>query len=267
MPKSRGGLGSETQSPVAAGAGCVSVSGGGFPMVPLEAVAQWGTFSNRHYPYSINYQCPLCGQLVTFTLAEPNFDSQRNTISATARCPNCRERVRFWVIDPIDAKQQGSGAPPRCRALWMYPPLTLRRDPMKGLNQIPPEIRKFYIATITEYNSGHWDATAVLCGKVLEGILERLLPEDARYGTLAQQVRALGEKVDLHQPLTNLADALREGRNLAAHFDLSVETDRSIADQMVDLLEYLLEYLFVLPANVAALREALKGEDKEEAAS
>lgn len=133
---------------------------------------------------------------------------------------------------------------------------------MKGLDQIPPEIRKAYVSTVNVYNTKEWSATAMLCRRVLEGIVKHLLPEDERDAPLAQQLRSLGAKVDLAKPLTGLADALRQGGNLGAHFDLTVEPGQEMASKMVDLLEYLIEYLFILPGNVESLRRRVRAEEQ-----
>lgn len=161
--------------------------------------------------------------------------------------------MRFWAIDPKNVKDQSK----ECKALGIYPKPTLKREPISGIDKIPPDIGRAYVSTVSVFNAGVWPATATCCRRVVEGIAQNLLPEDMQNKPLAQQLDELKTKVDLTKPLTSLADALRKGGNLGAHFDLAKEPDESTASQMVDLLEYLIEYLYILPAQVESLHKTV----------
>lgn len=220
--------------------------------IALEFVAQWQQVNNKWIPQSIDIHCPFCGRQVTFTLTDFNLDGKRNTMAASSQCPGCHQQVRFWVIDP---KPYGDTQGRECQSLCIYPKPTLNRNPMAGMDKIPTEIGRAYASTVNVYNAGEWTATAVLCRRVLEGIAKNLLPEEKQKKPLAQQLTDLTTEVDLAKPLTSLADAIRKGGNLGAHFDLEREPDETTASQMVDLLEYLMEYLYVLPADVDSLHK------------
>ena len=59
-------------------------------------------------------------------------------------------------------------------------------------------------------------------------------------------------------PLRELADAVRKGGNLGAHFDVDNEPDEQLASVMLDLCEDLLEYLFVLPKRIDDLHSRIE---------
>ncbi len=218
--------------------------------ISLKFVAQWQQVGNKWVPQSVDISCPFCGRHVTFTLFEYATDGKRNTIAASGSCPGCHEQARFWIIDP---KPFGDTQGRECQALCIYPKPSLSREPMAGLDKIPEDIGRAYASTVNVFNAGEWTATAVLCRRVLEGIAKNLLPEDKQKRPLAQQLSELASEIDLSRPLTSLAEAIRKGGNLGAHFDLDREPDEPTASQMVDLLEYLMEYLYVLPADVDSL--------------
>lgn len=220
--------------------------------IPLEFVAQWQQVNNKWTPQSVDIHCPFCGRHVTFALGEFNLDGQRNTMAASAQCPGCHQKARFWVIDPTPF---GNTEGKECQALCIYPKPSLNREPIEGMDKIPREIGKAYASTVNVYNAGEWTATAVCCRRVLEGIAKDLLPDDKQRKALAQQLSDLPSEVDLAKPITSLADALRKGGNLGAHFDLDTEPDETTASQMVDMLEYLMKYLYVLPADVDSLHQ------------
>ena len=63
--------------------------------------------------------------------------------------------------------------------------------------------------------------------------------------------------LDLAAPLKSLSHAIRDGGNLGAHFDEEREPTEELARQMVELLDYLIAYLYVLPGQIAGLEQSL----------
>jgi len=84
-----------------------------------------------------------------------------------------------------------------------------------------------------------------------------LLGENHSKEPLFQQLKALPEKVNLSEPLILLAENLRKGGNVAAHFDLEKEPDQPVAEAMLDLLDYFVEYIYVLKEKAQDLEKRL----------
>ncbi len=59
-------------------------------------------------------------------------------------------------------------------------------------------------------------------------------------------------------PLKEVADKIRKAGNLATHFNLEIETDRDTAALILDLLEYIVEYLFVMEREAHALEQRIE---------
>lgn len=59
------------------------------------------------------------------------------------------------------------------------------------------------------------------------------------------------------QPLVHLTTQIRKGGNIGAHFDEEIEPTEEFAALMLDLLEYFMEYAFLLPARTKQLEEQL----------
>ena len=70
-------------------------------------------------------------------------------------------------------------------------------------------------------------------------------------------ITQVAENVDLAEPIRNLANVLRQGGNLGAHFDMEKEPDKRMALQMLSLLENLIEFLHVLPHEIRSLEHFL----------
>ena len=122
-------------------------------------------------------------------------------------------------------------------------------------------LSRAYESAVAAHNAGLWDACAMSCRKTLEGIVHHLSPDATQSGPLFEQLKTLFEEKDLSDPLVRIADVLRKGGNVAAHFNLEVQTDRTMAENMVDLIDYFLEYLFVLPDRARELEDRLVSEN------
>lgn len=210
----------------------------------LSSVPKWVSVQNKWCPQSVDTLCPHCGRLTNLPLQRHLYDQNRNTISADAKCPACHEVSRFWVIDPGDAKDSSQRG---CEYLGIHPTPRTTRKPIVTPDKLEhPALARVYQSAFNAYNAGLWDACATACRKTLEGLVHTLLPEEDRKGSLFEQLKTLPEKINLAEPLIVLADTLRKGGNLGAHFDLEKEPDQQVDELMLDLLDYFMEYIYLL---------------------
>lgn len=140
----------------------------------------------------------------------------------------------------------------------MYPRLSnfLRRPDLP--TDVPSKLQESFFATIDSFNARNYTATTVCARRTLEGIFKFLVSEDKRNANLAKLIDSAKDKVDLAAPLTALSHALRDGGNLGAHFDPEKEPNETIARKMVELLQYLILYLYVLPSEIKKLEQDLE---------
>ena len=66
-------------------------------------------------------------------------------------------------------------------------------------------------------------------------------------------------EIGLAAPLTSLFPAIRDGGKLAAHFDMEDEPTEIMARQMVELMDFLISYPYVLPKQIEKLETSLRG--------
>jgi len=214
-----------------------------------NSVAQWGKTAGMKLPHAVDTICPFCGRSVTFAL---NAWHQAHPVKAMymkSRCSGCGKSANFqWVESPDE------------KALYIWPPPKLIRGPINGLEvaaSFPDRLKREYGYVLNTYNVRQWPAAAVLCRRVLEGLCKAVLPEDCYNLTLAQQLKALPDHVDLKGPILKLADGIRQGGNIGAHFDIEREPDQETIEMMLDLLDYIIEYLFILPGRIDKLHDKL----------
>ena len=224
-------------------------------------ISSWLTKGKIPLPKSIDVICPHCSKSVTYSTEGWHAAPERCFITSM-RCPRCKESSLFVLIgQPTSYKLTNN------ESLWMLPAPSQKQalegvDAIRELNE--PLLRNYY-SMVNVYNSGEWTATAVLSRRLLEGITLYILGEDSKKDTLAKRLSNLPSARDFSKPIISLSDAIRKGGNLGAHFDLEKEPDQKVATLMVDLIEDLIEYLFVLPARIDELHSRIEtlGEDLE----
>ena len=228
--------------------------------ISATSVVEWAVFQSRHYPLSVDIDCPYCGRRANFTSKDPQWDGARQTLSATARCAACKDQIYLWTFKPSNQNYASS-----CEMLLMYPTPQSQHLPVEGFDLLPESIQRAYRDTVTVYNTGVYSATATLCRRTLEGIVNEL-QKGKQNGDLYKRLEELNESVDLAEPLITLSHAVRKAGNLGAHFDLSKEPDKQTVEAMLALIEYLLEYVYTLPGMIEKLNQHVEalGQEQED---
>ncbi len=203
---------------------------------------------------SVDYNCPHCGRNVNFYLGW-SLPQNHYCLSTKARCSGCGQESKFIYIDYDLADKDGLGK------LFIHPNSKRRRsiiDFSKTDSTLNHGLQTAYESALNVYNVGEWTATSVLCRRLLEGITQDLLPDENKKLNLNKKLMELPKYLDLQKPILTLADALRKGGNLGAHFDLEKTPDKKIASQMLDLLDYLIEYIYILPNRIEGLHNEIE---------
>ena len=221
--------------------------------VPDTLVAQWENRDQVRLPAAIDINCSFCGNKVSFALQWPGLNDP--IMSTHSNCPHCRKSVLFILVEI----SQVGNKPERRGKIYIYPSPKIRYpvDGIKEIEEFPSAISQAYISAINVYNVREWTATAVLCRRLLEGVAKTILPKEKQSDNLFNQIKALSDYRDLKQPITTLADAIRKGGNLGAHFDLERSPDEETTTLMLDLIESLIEYIFILPKQINHLHEKI----------
>ncbi|PHR52138.1 DUF4145 domain-containing protein [Cycloclasticus sp.] len=214
-------------------------------------VRKWTKVQNISTPHSFSTWCPHCNEKVTFTCTNHQHDQHRAAVSSSANCPGCSHHVGVWSL--------GANGPESAE-VYIHPNSGEPHAPKDVASSISEPLYRSYTSTIDAYNSGNYVATAVCCRRTLEGLFQGLLPECNSVSNLFRAITEVAESVDLAEPIRNLANVLRQGGNLGAHFDMEKEPDEEMALQMLTLLENLIDFLHVLPQEISNLEQLLDSE-------
>ena len=231
--------------------------------VEEAAIAEWSESWHIRLPRVVDINCPYCHRKVTFAIKWLAPAGGIRVVWGQARCPGCSKTPLFMLID-VHQRRDNS---PQEGVPYIYPAPRLR-SPLSGLDdiqQISRALRRAYRSAVNVFNAAEWEATAVSCRRVLEGITKSILPPEDHKLPLAQQIEALPKHTDLDKPVLTLAHSLRDGGNLGAHFDLQRTPNQEVAELMVDLLDDLLEFLFILPGRIEELNSRIAAVDPESA--
>lgn len=222
-------------------------------MHQIDSSAIRGADINGHVikPKALNAVCPHCRTKVTFSLGGYSQPGPLNSISATGRCPECIKPVGVWALNP------DCGSTTKLAQVFLHPDPTNYIPHPADIGALPDPLRRAFLATIDAFNAGNYAATAVSGRRTLEGIFKVILSRDAGRKSLNELIKLASQEIDLAAPLTKLAHAVRDGGNLGAHFDMENEPDEQVAKQIVELVDYLISYLYVLPRRIEALEDTL----------
>ncbi|MEZ6130660.1 MAG: DUF4145 domain-containing protein [Planctomycetaceae bacterium] len=226
--------------------------------LPENASEQWsarrqhGSFYMTR-PQLIKTRCPHCGVFVAFT-SDATLNSQSEVIAMSAKCANCSKKVLFF-IECVSISEDTEREP----AVFMHPSRNERED-IADIESLPAKIRSVYLEARGTHGGKHWRSACSNCRSTLEGVLKDIWPNGLdRPRNLSRQIRTLADNETLPQPLRELADAIREGGNLAAHLDDDDrEPNQAVADAMIKLTDYFLGYVYTLPRMVSELTNELK---------
>ncbi|MBZ9670854.1 DUF4145 domain-containing protein [Mesorhizobium sp. ESP7-2] len=142
-------------------------------------------------------------------------------------------------------------------AVFMYPPAVAQYPYPTLSDGIPERLRNSLFATIDAFNAKIYGATAVAGRVTLEGIFKYRVPEGKRKESLMKLIEIVKADSSLAEPLTALSHVIRTGGNLGAHFHEEREPTEAVARGIVELLDYLISYLYVLPEKIKALEKDL----------
>ncbi|MDH1074605.1 DUF4145 domain-containing protein [Pseudomonas nitroreducens] len=224
--------------------------------ISVQAVRKWHDIGKGvMIPEVIAYFCPFCIERVVFAARSKAVYPEIKMSSMLADCPACNSEVCFISV----RGKAPSGSPVYPAEICIHPNVPHSLEAEGFPDSVPESLVKSFKSAASSYNDNNYPATAVMARRTLEGIFKYLLPEGERKKNkpLAGLIKAAMEKHDFSRPLETLSHAIRDGGNLGAHFDEDNEPTEAMARQMIELLRYLISFIYVLPSQISELEESL----------
>ena len=210
-------------------------------------------YGNLKIPKSIQSECPLCRQTTEFML-NTNFQNSKNGMVTESSCPTCKKSAVFIIMTKDGLDDQGEHID-----TYIYD-IQASKHPInqiESLPNIPKDLIRAYRSALNVHQSRENSATAVMSKRVIESILKHFLKEKSKGQPLTQQLELLPNHVDLAKPIQSLSQLLATGGSLHQMLDLETEMDYETTSLLMDLLENIIEYLFVLPGKIEVTQNKL----------
>ena len=91
----------------------------------------------------------------------------------------------------------------------------------------------------------------------MEKIFFQLLPEEKSSIGLSNAICEIHDNHDLARPIENLSASTSSGGKLERHFEMETEFNAETSKAMVELLEHLITYLYVIPREIQNIEEKI----------
>ncbi|MDF2790142.1 MAG: hypothetical protein K0S80_3240 [Neobacillus sp.] len=203
-------------------------------------------YGNLKIPKSIQSECPQCRNITEFMI-NANFQSSKNGLLTESSCPTCKKSTVFIIMTKDGQEEQNEHADTYIYDIQASIHLI---NHLESLPNIPKDLIRAYRSAINVFESRENSATAVMSKRVIESILKHFLKEKSKGQPLSQQLEILPNQVDLAKPIQSLSHLLATDGSLHRMLELETEMDYETTALLMDLLESLIEYLFVLPGKI-----------------
>lgn len=224
--------------------------------IDIECISNWVLSSNQQYasPAAIATNCPDCSRQVVFTTRRRNYDPFRDALSCSSECPACMAIAHFWVSE-ISARTDEDPERELITALYMMPSGASCLDLSTIRDQVPDSLHHYCTSLLDVYKSGNLTATNILMQATLESLFSSLLPIGNSRSSLPRLIQDTCKSIDLAEPLNRLTASIATEGDLAVLFKNNEHTSQESADAMMVLLEQLITWLYVLPAEFETLEK------------
>jgi len=185
-----------------------------------------------------------------FSTKRRYYDEYRDTLSCSADCPACNTQVHFWIHDLIG---QGNGGDDDQPTLYMSPASNTPLDFTQLPDTVPTNVVQYCSSTQDVYQTGNLTATCVLAQSTLDALFTEFLPHGNSSTNLAKLITDSIPSINLQHPLGQLALSLRKDGHLKELLESRQHASPETAEALMQLLEGLLTYLYVIPEEFAKL--------------
>lgn len=220
-----------------------------------------GHFGNDLALYRI--ECPFCGE-------KGNFETEHHS---EKKKPNSRKKLNFdtlkcgncsgYVLVMWSANESYSGPNSGIHDFRVLPWPQGTGD---GSENWPVTVTRFWKQAHSSLDSESYDAAAMTSRSALQAVMRQ---QGAVGSDLKAEINDLGEKGILPTILVDWSHELRELANESAHPETegdkeADDVDPADAGDLVEYLDYLLEYVYDMPARINRYRSRRMPEEIKE---
>jgi hypothetical protein len=231
-----------------------------FRRFTLRKILPGSILSYTQYGYikvakTLKSRCPKCSKSGIFTLKANFYLVKKTGLFAEGICSECNKPSEFVIMLNNDSDQTNEEA-----EIYIYDPMASKDslEQMERDQNIAKDLLRAYISVLNVSQSKDNSATAVMSKRVLESILKNFLGEKSKGQTLSQQFEQLPKHVDFTKPLKSLSQLVHPDNPFYEMLELEREIDDDTVALLIELLESLINYLFVLPGKIESVQNTIE---------
>lgn len=216
-----------------------------------SSILSYNQYGHQKIPKEVSCTCPECGKVSCFTL-RPDCHANRIGLFSKGNCSLCKAPTSFIIIHTYNGEQLADHV--KLYINDQYTPFIQ----LENSKSIPKDLIRVYQSAINVNTLKDPSATAVLAKRVLESVLKSFLGEKVKGQPLSAQVESLPKYIDLMKPILSLNELIRPDSHFQQALELERELDEDMATLMIELLEGLIEYLYILPTKIEMTHEKIQ---------
>jgi hypothetical protein len=226
--------------------------------ISTNRILDWGAMNEWYYPSAVGVQCGHCQAWANLSIhGQPILQADSSSWLIALRCIRCKNISKMFVDKATEGKKQ-------CGEIWIFPAPKYREA------KIPEElidnkrINKAYRDALDCFNENKASLAISSCGRIVEAIGKIKFPNSKDisnikplFNNLRKELKQAPAFKEILMPLIELGEALRLGRNPGSHFDLETDPDLALAGKVLDLTEFLLQYVYVIAGESIAVEQLI----------
>ncbi|PFW87539.1 hypothetical protein COL32_27990 [Bacillus pseudomycoides] len=224
------------------------------------AISSHTQYGYLKVPKNVKSECPKCGKSSEFTLKTNFYQVTKRGLFAEGLCFECKKPSEFVIMfndcmDRINEEVE----------VYIYSPSDLKdpSDQLERNKHVPIDLVRAYRSTLNVSQSKDNSAAAVMSKRVLESVLKHFLGEKSNGQPLSQQFEQLPKYIDLTKPIQDVGHLVHPDSPLYEMLELKQEIDDETVALLTELLEVLIQYLFVLPEKIESVHDKIEQKFKK----
>ncbi|WP_216828506.1 hypothetical protein [Alkalihalobacterium elongatum] len=207
------------------------------------SILSYSQYGHMKIPKEVKCKCPECSKTARFSL-KADYQANRTGLFSKGSCPECKSSSSFVImisdyLDKSNAEVE----------VYIYDSRTTFAE-VENHSDLPEDLIRAYRSALNVHQSKDPSATAVLSKRVLESVVKSFIGEKAKGQTLSEQLEHLPKHVDLNKPITSLTTLVHPESQFHQILELERDLDDDMARLLIELLEGLIEYLYILPLKI-----------------
>ncbi|MFN7249594.1 MAG: hypothetical protein ACK4M9_02280 [Anaerobacillus sp.] len=215
------------------------------------SIISYNQYGHLKIPKEVKCKCPTCGKNARFTL---KTDSHANKIGLFSKgnCSECKAMTSFVIMLPDTLEQTIDEV-----KVYVYDKKTPFSQ-IENVDKIPNDLVRVYRSAVNVQQLKDHSATAVLSKRVLESVVKSFLGDKMIGQPLAAQIESLPKSLDLARPIVSLSQLFHPDNQFQRILDLERDLDEDMSRLMIELLEGLIEYLYILPSKIEMTHDRIQ---------